>query len=48
MNKAGKDLRPPAMWWEVLVYGEVWQVYPENKIIVLNVDEKDWFLLQSG
>jgi hypothetical protein len=48
VNKAGKDLRPTSVWWEVLVRGEVWQVLPENKIIVLEVDESDWIVLQTG
>lgn len=48
VNKAGKDLRPQAVWWEVMVCGEILQVLPENKIIVLQVEEKDWIILQTG
>jgi len=48
VNKEGKDLRPHSCWWEVLVCGEIWQVLPENKIIVIEVAEKDWIILQTG
>ena len=48
VNKAGRDLRPQSVWWEVLICGEVWQVLPENKIIVIEVNEKDWIVLQTG
>jgi hypothetical protein len=48
VNKQGKDLRPHSVWWEVMVCGEILQVLPENKLIVLEVDEKDWVVLQTG
>ena len=47
VNKKGVDLRPQSTLWEVLVCGEIWQVLPENRIIVLEVDEKDWIVLQT-
>jgi hypothetical protein len=31
-----------------MVCGEILQVLPENKLIVLEVDEKDWFILETG
>jgi hypothetical protein len=48
VNNQGKDLRPQAAWWAVLLCGEILQVLPENKIIVLEVDEKDWLVLETG
>ena len=48
VNKDGKDLRPHAVWWEVLLCGKVLQVLPENKIIVLEVSERDWLVLETG
>jgi hypothetical protein len=48
VTRSGKDLRPRSVWWEVLVCGEVLQVLPENKIIVLEAAEKDWIVLQTG
>ena len=47
VNKAGKDLRPQSILWEVLICGEIHLVLPENKLIVLEVDEKDWLVLQT-
>jgi hypothetical protein len=48
VNKEGKDLRPHSVWWEVLVCGKILQVLPENKIIVIEVDESGWLVLQTG
>jgi len=48
ISKEGKDFRPTAAWWEVLVIGEIQQVLPENKIIVIEVKEGDWILVQTG
>jgi hypothetical protein len=48
VTKSGKDLRPQNVWWEVLVCGKVLQVLPENKIIVLEVDEEDWIVGDTG
>jgi hypothetical protein len=42
VNPEHKDLRPQAIRWEVWVRGKVLNVLPENKIIVLQVEEKDW------
>ena len=47
VNKAGKDLRPQSVLWEVLIRGEIQRVRHENKLIVLEVDEKDWLVLQT-
>jgi hypothetical protein len=47
VNRDGKDLRPSAALWEVLVCGEVTQVLAENKIIVLCLDEKGWLVLRT-
>jgi hypothetical protein len=40
VNKNGKDLRPMAIWWEAFICGEV--------IIVIEVNEKDWIVLDTG
>ena len=48
VTKGGKDLRPKSVWWEALVCGKVLQVLPENKIIVLEVAEKDWIVGDTG
>jgi hypothetical protein len=47
VNKGGKDLRPLAVSWEVLVFGEVLQVLPQNRIIVIEVNDEDWIILQT-
>ena len=44
----GKDLRPNSVWWEVLIQGEILQVYPEHKIIVLKIVPEDWKVIQTG
>ena len=48
VTRHGKDLRPQAVWWEVLVFGKIQQVLPQNKIIVLEVNEEDWKVWQTG
>ena len=48
VTHGNKDLRPQAVWWEVIVRGEIQQVLLENKIIVIEVAEKDWTILQTG
>ncbi len=48
VNKKGKDLRPICVWCEVLVCGEVLDVIPEKKTIVIEVDEEDWIVMQTG
>jgi len=47
VNPRQKDLRPHAVAWEVVVKGKIMQVLPKHKIIVLEVQEKDWFVLQT-
>jgi hypothetical protein len=42
VNLECKDLRPHGIMWEVMVCGKILQVLPKNKIIVIEVDEKDW------
>jgi hypothetical protein len=46
-GEEAKDLRPHAAMWEVMLRGTVLQVLPENKIIVLEVGEKDWEVLET-
>src|SRR5262245_1847645 len=48
VNKPGKDLRPMSIWWGVLVRGDISQVFPEDRIIVIEVQEKDWVVLETG
>jgi hypothetical protein len=44
-----KDLTPcKAIWWEVIVCGKIVQVRPQNKIIVIEVNEEDWQFVASG
>jgi hypothetical protein len=43
----GKDLRPRATKWEILVRGKILQVLPENKIIVLQVAAPDWRVIET-
>lgn len=47
VTSPGKDLRPQATTWEVHVKGKILQVLPKHKIIVLEVQEKDWIVLQT-
>jgi len=44
----GKDLRPHSAWWEVLIQGEILQVFPEHKIIVLKIVHDGWKVIQTG
>lgn len=48
VNPAGKDLRPHAVWWPVIVCGKIQRVLLQNKIIVIEVDEKDWKVIETG
>jgi hypothetical protein len=49
INRDGKDRRPKnVMWCEVMICGKILQVFPKNKIIVIEVEEKDWKVLQTG
>jgi hypothetical protein len=48
LNRSGKDLRPKSVWWEVMVCGKILQVLPKNKIIMIEVDEKDWKITETG
>ena len=48
VNPSGKDLRPQSVWWEVMICGKILQVLPKNKIIVIEVDENDWRITQTG
>jgi len=48
INPQHKDLRPHSACWEVMVRGEVRQVLLDNKIIVIEVVEKVWMILQTG
>ena len=42
-----KDLRPKATAWAVHVKGRILQVLPKHRIIVLEVQEKDWNVLET-
>jgi len=48
VNRSGKDLRPQSVWWEVMICGKILQVLPENKIIVIEVEDKNWKIIQTG
>lgn len=44
-----KDLRPKkAAWWVVCLRGKILQVIPDNQIIVLEISEDDWKLIETG
>jgi len=45
VNPKGKDLRPHSVSWGVLVHGRVLQVLAQNKIILIEVRDKDWIVL---
>ncbi len=47
INPEGKDLRPHAVYWTVIVRGKVQTVFPENKIIVMEVKAEDWKILET-
>jgi hypothetical protein len=47
VNASGKDLRPHAILCGVLVCGEIMQVLPDNKIIVLEINDPDWLVLET-
>lgn len=48
VNDNGKDWRPNSVSWGVIVYGEISQVFPENKIIVIKVHrKKDWYVFMT-
>ncbi len=47
VNPGGRDLRPPSAAWTVLVRGEVLQVLPQNKIIVIKVLRNDWDVIMT-
>jgi hypothetical protein len=42
VTKSGADLRPHATGWSVIVHGTILQVLPENKVIVVEVE--DWLV----
>jgi hypothetical protein len=48
VTKKGKDLRPHSVWWEVMIHGKILQVLPENKIIVIEIKDEDWVIIQTG
>ena len=47
VNVENKDLRPQAVAWSVIVLGEIRQVLPHNRIIVIDVDEKNYQVLEA-
>ena len=48
VNPQRKDLRPQAAWWSATVTGSIQVVIPENRIIVLEVEEEGWLQGQTG
>jgi hypothetical protein len=48
VNKEGKDLRPHAVWWEVMIRGTIMEVLPQQQTIVIEVAQKDWHIIQTG
>lgn len=48
VNADGKDWRPHAAAWTVLVNGTILQVLPENKIVVVQVEKPEhWVVLDT-
>jgi hypothetical protein len=47
VNPTGKDLRPQATGWSVIVRGKILQVWPANKVIEIEIRDKDWQLIES-
>jgi len=47
VNPQNKDLRPHSVGWEVHVRGKILHVLPKHRIILLQVQEKDWNVLQT-
>lgn len=48
VNPGNKDLRPHSVWFGAIICGQILQVLPENKIIVIEIIEKDWSVLDTG
>jgi hypothetical protein len=48
INPSHKDLRPHCAWWEVMIRGTILEVLPQSKTIVIEVDEKNWQIVQTG
>jgi len=46
VNPSGKDLRGPSASWEVYIRGKILQVYPANKVIVLQIKDDDYCIGQ--
>jgi len=46
VTKSGADLRPHATSWSVVVHGTILQVFPENKLIVIEVE--DWLVYMTS
>jgi hypothetical protein len=47
ISRESRDLRPTAAAWNVIICGNVMQVFPENKIIVIEVRSTDWIVLDT-
>ena len=48
VNPEGKDLRPQSVYWSVFVRGKVLEILTENRLIILEVTEKNWQVLWTG
>ncbi len=47
VNPKGKDLHPPSPG-NVMIRGTIMQVFPQNKIIIIKVSNKDWDILMMS
>ena len=47
VNPANKDLRPHAVYWIVMVRGKIQQVLPRNRLIVLEVNQDDYRVVET-
>jgi hypothetical protein len=49
VTPAGKSIIDPgSVLWDALVYGKILQVFPRNRIIVIEVNEADFRVLLGG
>jgi len=47
-NPKNLDLRPHDIGWEVIIRGKILMVLPQNKLIIIEVDESSWKVIQTS
>ena len=48
VSSSDVDLRPKSVTWTALVKGKVLQILKEHKIIVIEIEERDWIVLDTS